>query len=333
MLNLAVPEVQSSNNNITIVVDPQRITLDNFVAGQLSQHTRKAYQTDAGQFITWLTARSASILTANRQDIVEYRRYLADNFNKSTAGRKLTVARKLLDEAVIRELITTSPAQGVRGYRSQGQAETPYMVLTRHQARDLVDSIDQETLKGKRDYALIMLLLKTGLRRSEAAALNRTDLGQEQGHSVASIRHGKGDKPRRVKVPPDVTRALIEYLEALDQHQQQTDDVSAGQPSAVQPISERPLFVQVRKGDQVQFGQRVSDGGIGRIIKARARAASVVGLTPHGLRASFITLAIEGGARLDQVQYAAGHADPRTTERYQKRKGNLDNNAVDYIHF
>lgn len=40
-----------------------------------------------------------------------------------------------------------------------------------------------------------------------------------------------------------------------------------------------------------------------------------------------------GGAKLQQVQYAAGHADPRTTERYQKRKINLDNNAVDYLHF
>jgi len=49
------------------------------------------------------------------------------------------------------------------------------------------------------------------------------------------------------------------------------------------------------------------------------------------LRASFVTLALEGGARLQQVQYAAGHADPRTTERYQKRKQNLQDNAVDYL--
>jgi site-specific recombinase XerD len=44
-------------------------------------------------------------------------------------------------------------------------------------------------------------------------------------------------------------------------------------------------------------------------------------------------LALENGAKLQQVQYAAGHANPRTTERYQKRKFNLDNNAVDYVRF
>ena len=56
-----------------------------------------------------------------------------------------------------------------------------------------------------------------------------------------------------------------------------------------------------------------------------------VALTPHVLRASFVTLALENGAALHQVQYAAGHADPRTTERYQKRKLNLDNHASDFL--
>jgi integrase len=56
-------------------------------------------------------------------------------------------------------------------------------------------------------------------------------------------------------------------------------------------------------------------------------------LTPHGLRATFATLALEAEASLHQVQYALGHADPRTTERYQRRKLNLDNHAVDVLNF
>lgn len=48
---------------------------------------------------------------------------------------------------------------------------------------------------------------------------------------------------------------------------------------------------------------------------------------------TFATIALEQGAPLHQVQYAMGHEDPRTTERYQKRKLNLDNNAVDYLNF
>jgi integrase len=75
----------------------------------------------------------------------------------------------------------------------------------------------------------------------------------------------------------------------------------------------------------------LGEKGIEGIVKARAATIGVYDLTPHGLRASFVTLALEGGASLHQVQYAAGHADPRTIERYQKRKLNLDDNAVDYL--
>jgi integrase len=74
----------------------------------------------------------------------------------------------------------------------------------------------------------------------------------------------------------------------------------------------------------------VSDKQLERLLK-QAGAKIGMDLSPHCLRASFITLTSEGGARLEQVQYAARHADPRTTQRYRKRKVNLDDNAVDYL--
>jgi integrase len=63
----------------------------------------------------------------------------------------------------------------------------------------------------------------------------------------------------------------------------------------------------------------------------RVSTASILGVDPHALRATFVTLALEGGAALHLVQRAAGHADPRTTERYWRRKDALDDNAVDCI--
>ena len=77
-------------------------------------------------------------------------------------------------------------------------------------------------------------------------------------------------------------------------------------------------------------GQRITDKFIERLVHTAGQRIGIA-LTPHDLRASFITLAIEGGATLLQAQYAAGHSDPRTTERYHIRKLNLDDNAVDYI--
>ncbi len=73
-----------------------------------------------------------------------------------------------------------------------------------------------------------------------------------------------------------------------------------------------PLFIQFRKGDKPDKRLlALSTNTIENIVKHYARAASLeVHLSPHGLRASFVTLALEGGARLQQVQYAVGHADP-----------------------
>ena len=166
-----------------------------------------------------------------------------------------------------------------------------------------------------------MVLVFTGMRRAECASLTLGDLHQEQGHHAAVIRHGKGNKRRTVKLPVPVRRAIDEWLAAL------------GEFSTLNTSTATPLFVQFRKGDKPDKRLlALSTNAIENIVKHYANTAGLeVHLSPHGLRASFVTLALEGGARLQQVQYAVGHADPRTTERYQRRKLNLDDHASDYL--
>jgi site-specific recombinase XerD len=96
-----------------------------------------------------------------------------------------------------------------------------------------------------------------------------------------------------------------------------------------------PLFFEIRKtgrGAEARYVARRSTGittdGIWYIVRCRVREA---GITPHSLRHVLITLALAGGAPLHKVQYAAGHADPRTTERYDRRRDDLDDNAVDHV--
>jgi integrase len=227
----------------------------------------------------------------------------------------LSVARRLLDEAVYAGKLVANPAKGIRGFRVSN--ETPHTALTRVQAKELLQAIDRTSILGMRDYAMLLLLLRTGIRRSECAALNIGDIKAEQGHHVAMIEHGKGDKRRIVKLPVDVFRAIEDYVKIA----QRRND-----PSGL----DAPLFTGCTKAYQPTM-QRISDKLIERTVIKYGKLIGVPDLTPHGLRASFITLAIEGGATLEQAQYAAGHSDPRTTERYRKRKLNLDDNAVDYI--
>lgn len=291
-----------------------KVVIEALVSGHLSPHTRRAYYRDALDFMAWLQPQELTLATLSKHDVIQYRRFLADNFAKATASRKLVVARKLLEEAVNRDLIPRNPAQGVGGYAHTEEQETPHAALSRQQARDLLAAVDTSTRQGKRDYALLSLLLRTGLRRSECAALQLGDLVQTQGYQVAVIRHAKGDKRRQVKLPVEVRQAIDTYIEAIER----TDT-----------NQEMPLFVQFRKGDHPQT-EGISDQVIKRVVETYAAKVGLK-LSPHGLRATFVTLALEGGARLHQVQYAVGHADPRTTEHYQKRKLNLQDNAVDYV--
>jgi integrase/recombinase XerD len=295
-----------------VLTPPMAATMQN-VAGQLAPTSRKTYTIDAKHFAQWIADRDLSINSLDRDDLVAYRTHLAETYAPSTAARMWAVARRLLDEAVQRGLLPRNPAEGVRGFKA-GEDESPHRALKREEAKALLEAIDRSTALGKRDYALLMLLLRTGIRRAEVVALTIGDLVMEQGYHVAIIRHGKGNKRGLAKLPVEVRQTIDDYLEA------------AGRVCAT---PEAPLFVSFRKGDHPQE-RPLHPNQVERIVKQRAQAVGIA-MSPHGMRASFITLAFEGGADLALVQDGARHKDPRTTRRYQKRRDNLHKNAVDFV--
>lgn len=297
----------------SIRTDLERIT--NVLVKNVAASSQRIYQTDALQLARWLVERGVSVAEVNYEMMSEYRAHLAAKYASPTAARKLTVARRMLEVAVLLGIRPDNPAQQVKAFGGSSDNETPHRALTRNEAKELLAVIDPSTSKGKRDFALVMLLLRTGMRRAEAAALRLGDLKLEQGHNTAIIRQGKGNKRRKAKLPVDVMRAISQYLEAIGRKETE---------------AEAPLFVRFAKSDKPKL-TGLDGQDIERIVRGYALKAGLEGLSPHGLRASFVTLTLEGGAKLEQVQYAAGHADPRTTERYQKRKFNLDDNATDYL--
>jgi integrase/recombinase XerD len=295
-------------NDIVPVVDFTQALAD--VSGQLGKRSGRIYKNDALRLATWMQEQGLSVEQLTRSHMIEYRAHLGEHYAKATAARMLSVARRILDEQVYKGVLTGNPAKEVKGFTLDN--ESPHISLTKEQAKELLASIDKTTPEGKRDFALIYLLLRTGIRRSECVALNIGDFSRDQGHIVATVRHGKGDKRRKVKILPEVFRALESYLEATGRDIASLDD---------------PLFVGI--GTRWK-DQRITDKFIERTVAECGQKIGIT-LTPHDLRTTFITLAIEGGATLLQAQYAAGHSDPRTTERYHIRKLNLDDNAVDYI--
>jgi site-specific recombinase XerD len=289
-----------------------------------SPHTRRAYLGDLRAYADWLATTSLRWDGVTSDDLERYRSHLSTTFARATANRRLTVVRALYDEAFRGRLLDQNPGDRLRGVR--GRDERDGGSLTREEARRLMTmtqrDLDRPGLRliTLRDIAILGLLIRTGLRRFELVGLRVRDADVAVGHHVLTIRAGKGNVTRTVKLPTDVHRSVTTWL-------------AAAAEAGIELAGDEPLFVEVRKGGTLTGRHPLSDRAVHRIVARRLRAAGLPTLGPHALRATFVTLALEGGAPLHLVQHAAGHADPRTTERYWQRKGNLDDNAVDYIKF
>ena len=291
----------------------------------------RVYKQDIKAFVHWLYKAEIDIHTISRVDLLNYRKYLSEQGKSNiTINRMFSVVRIVIAELVNNGTITTSPLDKKFKLLLTND-ETTHIALDDEQAKQLLEAINTSTIKGKRDYAMVSLMLRSGLRREEVQKLNIGDIKMKQGHHVIDIKDGKGGKPATVKIAPDVWCYLNEYMQSLQEKHPRKD-----------ARLEAPLFISLRKGDNPSLRpddtgklveQRIDIKAIETTVKALGNAIGVPGLTPHGLRATFITLAMEHDATLEQTQYAARHKDPRTTERYRKRKLNLDNNAVDKLSF
>jgi integrase len=325
-----------------------------------SPRTRRAYRADLADFLSWLlgglvqipastdelrqnTSASRALNAAlgrlqvvTEGDISAYRQHLAEPATApgqparrrapATINRRLTPLRLLFQRLQRYHLIALNPMDYIKGHKLSAVSETVY--LSRAEARQLEDSCAGDSLKDRRDQALVALMLSTGLRASEVVGLQLADLARIDEHTVLWLT-GKGNRRERVKLPPRVQRSLRAYLDA------------AG-------VAEGAIFRRLhatggfrrRDGSAgaaprgYAVGHSLSYAGLHKILRARFAAAGLdARLTPHGLRHSFITLAIKGGASIAQTQAAARHQDPRTTIRYAHDLDALDDNAVDYVRY
>jgi len=281
------------------VLDLQRrfdTLIDEFLSSQdIGQVTKENYRTAIQHFFGWYRAEDNSAhgtRTPTRQDILRYKEHLKANMSALSVSTYLTALRRFLDWAGV------DIAQGIKGTkRVRGFRKDP---LTIDQARDLLDHLQKDaTPEGLRDYALINLLLRTGLRRVEVARANAGDIRQESGEAVLWIQgKGRDAKDEYVILTHETLQPINEYLKAR------------GGAKA-----EEPLFESL--SDRNRNG-RLSKRSISRIVKDRLREINLDSdrLTAHSLRHTAITFALRGGASIQEAQVLARHASVDTTLVY-----------------
>lgn len=274
--------------------------LEHDAAGFLSAyggHTLAAYRRDLRDWVRFCASHGVDPLEALRPHVNLHARQL------EAAGRKpATVARHLATIAgfyryrVEEGSADRSPAAHVR--RPKVSDESPTLGLSRDELAAVLAAGDRSA--SSVDLALVCLLALNGLRVSEAYEADVSDRRCERGHQVLAITR-KGDTPA---LAPLAARTVA----AIDAH---AGDRRLG-----------PLLVDRR-------GRRLNGGQADRIVVRLAKRAGVdKHLSPHSLRHTFVTLALDSGASLRDVQDAAGHADPRTTRRYDRARHNLDHHPT-----
>jgi len=292
--------------------------LSHFLAGQLSDRTRRAYATDLREFFGTLDISLDMVRAVAFDDVIAYRNELVKRgYRRSTINRKLSSLKSFYRMVVAAGLIERNPADRslVRGFRLE-ERPSGKAIPTESLERILsaVGSVEDELVRD-RDAALVHLLTYGGLRRSEAAGMNWEHIRQEGSFVVLDLPETKSGVPQDIKLQPLVLECLQRYGATLVRHGYSRSG---------------PVFISLSRN--ASRGRRLTGQSINLIVKRHALRAGVPAkVTAHMFRHTCCTLAIEGGARPQQVQAHLRHRDLKTTMRYYENRDRLADNASDYI--
>jgi len=271
--------------------------MDDFLANQdIRENSRKKYRESLHVFIGWLT-RNADVRNPQRSDIIRYKQWLIESGKAAmTVDNYLVSVRQFfryLEEAGIHDNVAVgvhSPKKYL-GYRKG--------YLKPEEVNRLLSVINRSTIQGKRDYAIINLMVRTGMRCIEVERLSVHDLTKEGSHWIIDIQgkgHWTADRP--LGLSNRVVAPIREYLIELDNITESS-----------------PLFFN---HSYVSHNTRITTLTISKFIKKYLRYIGIDSskITAHSLRHTAAITSLRNGATLSEVQHMLGHRSPDTTMIY-----------------
>ena len=263
-----------------------------------SQNSKNAYEVGLDEFIAWFQ-RTQPASGFSRATVLAYRSFLIDRgYAPSTINLKLTALRRLAAEAAENGLLTQEVAASIlriKGVPMHGRRIGNW--LTVRQAEDFVTEPDTTTLKGKRDRAILMVMIGCGLRRNETASLTIEHIQQRESRWVIVDLIGKGGRVRSVPMPSWTKAAIDAWVEAAE-------------------IKTGRLFLPVNKSDRIFGNGKMGPEAIFAVVKRYSREIGIENFAPHDVRRTYAKLSHKGRAPLEQIQLSLGHQSIVTTERY-----------------
>jgi integrase len=261
-----------------------------------SKSGQRTYDRAITDFVEWYCSEPR--LSFNRTVVLRYRIFLEQKrYASTTINLRLAAVRRVAFEAADSGLLSPELAAGIRrvkGVRRIGVRLGNW--LTAEQGKQPLAVTDRQSLRGKRNYAMLAMLIGCGLRRGELLGLRVDSIQEREEHWVIADLLGKAGHIRTVPIPVWVKRAVEEWQLAS----RVTDGV---------------LFRAIDRTGRI-WGTGMTAKVLWEIVKQAATAAKIPKLSPHDLRRTCARLCHLAGGELDQIQFLLGHASIQTTEHY-----------------
>ncbi|MBM0203528.1 tyrosine-type recombinase/integrase [Micromonospora sp. STR1s_5] len=306
--------------------DPAAALAHKFADTRRSAESKRAYRRDCLHWVAWCRQRGIDPLGDVRHtDVLDWLNDLRERYAPGSQARMLAALGRwywwLLRERT--PGVVRNPAHELEPQERPvvDRDHSTTAVLSKDERRALMAAADARAarepqwLPSLRAPVITWVLWAGGCRVGELLGADVEDMGWDRGNPNLLV-HGKGGKDRTIPLPPPLYGRIQAYLALRDDCRPDLLPTLAGQ---VRP--RRPLLV-------TQRGKRVVRNEVWRLLRSLAGEAGlhhvVAKLSPHSLRHGMATEALSDGVPLEDVQDALGHADPRTTRRYDRRAQDPD---------
>ena len=269
--------------------------VDLVIASLTSEHTKRAYKRAYRDFFMYWYAQGKPLM--NKRFFLLYKLYLKNKgIQESSLNQRLCAIRILAREAIDLEIWNEKVFTAfslVKNIPQRGKKTGTW--LSKEEVEELLSLPDIRHIKGKRDQAILSVLVGCGLRRAEIIVLKVEQIQKRDQYWVFENLLGKGNKTRTVTIPDWVMISLNQYLEESK-------------------LSSGYLFTRMY-GFYNLSKEPLKGNAIWEIVKKYGNICEL-SIAPHDLRRTYAKLSYKFGAKLDQIQLNMGHESLQTTEVY-----------------
>lgn len=294
---------------------------DEFALRSLSEETRRAYKRVVREFFA--ATGNLHPTAINPEHVRQWRDGLTRRQQKAaTVSFKLSVVRSFFAYLKALGLVEKNPADAKLAPPPALPEDQAGRALTAEEVRKVLAGPDRSQAAGARDYALLQAMLRLGLRVAEVCSLKASAIRWSHGRWIVKVKV-KGGRERTLPLPSEVRASIKEYLKLDETRRGHLH--SDGQDAF--------LFQPLVNYRTLEFNKPLSTRMVWNIVARWGSWGGVGKLSPHDLRRTAITRALDQGLSYRQVQMMSGHKDPKTVMRYDHGRENLEQNAVNHLSY